>query len=190
MAAPAVSNFSRSSLSCIISSSSAQVHLTSLCSIACQIPSTAHRLRAAPKTFSSLSLNSFLAFRPLANPRSSARVITRAKKASGVERAEEKEQQLAIAAVEEEEEEVEISWIQEKAEDLVLATGQAIDRVPGPRVGDGRLPWLVAVPLGYLGITFVIAVVKTFRRYNSPKGKRKRQVRPRRPLPTLSLKPC
>jgi len=98
------------------------------------------------------------------------------KKASGVERAEEKEQQLATAAVEEEEEEVEISWIQEKAEDLVLATGQAIDRVPGPRVGDGRLPWLVAVPLGYLGITFVIAVVKTFRRYNSPKGKRKRQI--------------
>lgn len=77
---------------------------------------------------------------------------------------------------EEEEEEVEISWIQEKAEDLVIATGQAIDRVPGPRVAETRMPWLVALPLAYLGITFVIACVRTYKKYTSPKGQRKRQV--------------
>ena len=78
---------------------------------------------------------------------------------------------------EEEEEEVEISWIQEKAEDFVVATGRAIDRVPGPRVGESRMPWLVALPLAYLGITFVISVFRTYTKYTSPKGQRKRQVK-------------
>lgn len=109
-------------------------------------------------------------------PRSLPLFVPQAKKSAEVVQRPE-EEVGAAAAGEEEEEEVEISWIQEKTEDLVLATSQAIDRVPGPRVGDGGLPWLVAVPLGYLGITFVIAVVKTIRKYNSPKGQRKRQVR-------------
>lgn len=82
----------------------------------------------------------------------------------------------ASAGEEDEEEEVEISWIQEKAEDLIVATGQAIDRVPGPRVGESRMPWLVVLPLAYLGITFVIACFRTYKRYTSPKGQRKRQV--------------
>jgi hypothetical protein len=79
-------------------------------------------------------------------------------------------------AEEDEEEEVEISWIQEKAEDLVVATGQALDKVPGPRVAETRMPWLVAVPLAYLGITFVLSIVKTYKKYTSPKGQRKRQI--------------
>ncbi len=90
------------------------------------------------------------------------------------------EEEAAAAAVQgdvyDDEEEVEISWIQEKVEDVVLVTSQAMERVPGPRVGDGQLPWLVAVPLGYLGITFVIAVVRSWRKFNSSKERRKRQV--------------
>ncbi|KAJ7514226.1 hypothetical protein O6H91_23G034000 [Diphasiastrum complanatum] len=75
-----------------------------------------------------------------------------------------------------EEEEVEISWIQEKAEDLVQYTGEAIGRVPGPRVGSTSLPWLVALPLGYMSITFLLAIYKTIRKINSPREKRRRQV--------------
>jgi hypothetical protein len=90
------------------------------------------------------------------------------------------EEEAAAAAVQgdvyDDEEEVEISWIQEKVEDVVLVTSQAMERVPGPRVGDGQLPWLVAVPLGYLGITFVIAVVRSWRKFNSSKERRKRQI--------------
>ncbi len=100
-------------------------------------------------------------------------------KSSSQER-EAAEEEAAAAAVQgdvyDDEEEVEISWIQEKVEDVVLVTSQAMERVPGPRVGDGQLPWLVAVPLGYLGITFVIAVVRSWRKFNSSKERRKRQV--------------
>jgi hypothetical protein len=100
-------------------------------------------------------------------------------KSSSQER-EAAEEEAAAAAVQgdvyDDEEEVEISWIQEKVEDVVLVTSQAMERVPGPRVGDGQLPWLVAVPLGYLGITFVIAVVRSWRKFNSSKERRKRQI--------------
>ncbi len=92
------------------------------------------------------------------------------------EAAEEEAAAAVQGDVYDDEEEVEISWIQEKVEDVVLVTSQAMERVPGPRVGDGQLPWLVAVPLGYLGITFVIAVVRSWRKLNSSKEKRKRQV--------------
>jgi len=104
-------------------------------------------------------------------------VVLQAKKVAEIEVSADKVGASAGAEEEEEEEEeVEISWVQEKAEDLVFATGKAIDRVPGPRVGETRLPWLVALPLAYLGITFVLSVYKTYKKYTSPKGQRKRQV--------------
>lgn len=109
-----------------------------------------------------------------------------------VARAKKKEnsKQEAVAAVdkgkpankEEEEEEdleyeeVEVSWLEEKAEDLYQSVGVAVDAIPGPRVGSTSLPWLLALPLGYLGITLVIAVVKTVLKVSSPKAKRRRQV--------------
>lgn len=117
------------------------------------------------------------------------RVLARAPGAKERDKSSSQQREAAAAAKEEaaaavqgdvyddeEEEEVEISWIQEKVEDVVLVTSQAMERVPGPRVGDGQLPWLVAVPLGYLGITFVIAVVRSWRKFNSSKERRKRQV--------------
>jgi hypothetical protein len=111
---------------------------------------------------------------PLPARRSSSSFPLQAKKVAEVEVSADKVG--ASAGEEDEEEEVEISWIQEKAEDLIVATGQAIDRVPGPRVVESRMPWLVVLPLAYLGITFVIACVRTYKRYTSPKGQRKRQV--------------
>ncbi|KAH9543088.1 hypothetical protein CY35_13G043500 [Sphagnum magellanicum] len=117
------------------------------------------------------------------------RVLARAPGAKERDKSSSQQREAAAAAKEEaaaavqgdvyddeEEEEVEISWIQEKVEDVVLVTSQAMERVPGPRVGDGQLPWLVAVPLGYLGITFVIAVVRSWRKFNSSKERRKRQI--------------
>lgn len=84
----------------------------------------------------------------------------------------------ASATGEEEVEEVEedLPWIQEKALDLVEFTGTVTQAIPGPRVGQSPLPWLLAVPLAYVGLSFVIAFVKTVKKFTSPKAKRKRLV--------------
>lgn len=80
---------------------------------------------------------------------------------------------------EEEEEEVveeELPWIQEKAIDFVEFTGSVTQAIPGPRVGGSSLPWLLAVPLAYMGITFLVALIKTVRNFNTPKEKRRKLV--------------
>ncbi|KAF3322340.1 hypothetical protein FCM35_KLT13481 [Carex littledalei] len=73
--------------------------------------------------------------------------------------------------------EEELPWIQDKALDLVEFTGTVTQAIPGPRVGQSPMPWLLAVPLAYVGLTFVIAVVKTVRKFTSPKAKRKKLVK-------------
>lgn len=82
--------------------------------------------------------------------------------------------------VEEEEEIVEVEedlpWIQEKALDLVEFTGSVTQAIPGPRVGTSSLPWILAVPLAYVGVSFVIAFVKTVKKFSSPREKRRRLV--------------
>ncbi|KAM1064725.1 hypothetical protein ACFX15_019813 [Malus domestica] len=84
------------------------------------------------------------------------------------------------AAAEEEEvvEEVEedLPWIQEKALDVVEFTGSVTQAIPGPRVGTSSLPWILALPLTYAGLTFVIALVKTIKKFSSPRHKRKKLV--------------
>ncbi|KAF8009631.1 hypothetical protein BT93_J0596 [Corymbia citriodora subsp. variegata] len=91
-----------------------------------------------------------------------------------------KEQAKAEGDEEEEGEMVEVEedlpWIQEKALDLVEFTGSVTQAIPGPRVGSSSLPWMLAVPLAYVGVSFVIAFVKTVRKFSSPKGKRRRLV--------------
>ncbi|KAK8698721.1 hypothetical protein V6N13_114830 [Hibiscus sabdariffa] len=72
--------------------------------------------------------------------------------------------------------EEELPWIQDKALDLVEFTGSVSQPIPGPRVGTSSLPWLLAVPLAYVGISFVIAFVKTVNTFNSPRHRRKRLV--------------
>lgn len=86
------------------------------------------------------------------------------------------QQQQKKVEVEEEEVEEELPWIQEKALDLVEFTGSVTQALPGPRVGQSSLPWVLAVPLAYLGITFVFALVKTVRKFNSPREKRRQLV--------------
>ncbi|KAH9314541.1 hypothetical protein KI387_023168, partial [Taxus chinensis] len=91
-----------------------------------------------------------------------------------------KEAEKNVTANEEEEyieEEVELTWIQEKAEDLAQFTGTVVQAIPGPRVGQTSLPWLAAVPLAYMGLSFVIAVVKTIRKLTSPRMKKRRLIR-------------
>ncbi|TVU15126.1 hypothetical protein EJB05_38629 [Eragrostis curvula] len=82
------------------------------------------------------------------------------------------------AAPKEEEVEVEeeMPWIQDKALDLVEFTGTVTQAIPGPRVGSSPVPWLLAVPLAYVGVSFVVAVVRTVRRFTSPRTKKKRRV--------------
>lgn len=91
-------------------------------------------------------------------------------------KAEEIETPQKVEEVEEEEEEEDLPWIQEKALDMVEFTGSVTQALPGPRVGQTSLPWLLAVPLAYVGVTFVIAFVKTVKKFNSPMMKRKKLV--------------
>lgn len=109
------------------------------------------------------------------------KVVARAKKQSeeSVVQSSEKgkgAEEKSNVQEEEVEEEVELSWIQEKAEDLVEFTGAVTQVIPGPRVGHSSLPWMLAVPLAYMGLSLVVAVVKTIRKLNSPKEKRRRLV--------------
>ncbi|XP_074315977.1 uncharacterized protein LOC141652421 [Silene latifolia] len=73
-------------------------------------------------------------------------------------------------------EEEELPWIQEKALDLVEFSGSVSQAIPGPRVGNTSFPWFLALPLAYLGFTFVFAIVKTFNKFTSPKAHRRRLV--------------
>lgn len=94
------------------------------------------------------------------------------------------------SSVEEEtEEEVEedMLWIQEKALDLVEFTGSVTQAIPGPRVGSSKLPWMLAVPLAYAGVTFVTAFVKTVKKFSSPKAQRRKLVSDSIPSLSLSL---
>ncbi|CAL5364899.1 unnamed protein product [Camellia sinensis] len=91
-----------------------------------------------------------------------------------------KKQSEEEIVVEEEEQQQEVEedlpWIQEKALDLVEFTGSVTQAIPGPRVGRSSLPWILALPLAYVGISFVIAFVKTVRKFNSPKEIRRKLV--------------
>ncbi|TXG57436.1 hypothetical protein EZV62_018749 [Acer yangbiense] len=87
------------------------------------------------------------------------------------------EQKTSLEKVEmAKEEENGIGGWQEKALDLVEFTGSVTQALPGPRVGQSKLPWILAVPLAYLGVTFVVAFVKTVKKFNSPKFKRRKLV--------------
>ncbi|KAK7347100.1 hypothetical protein VNO80_21627 [Phaseolus coccineus] len=83
---------------------------------------------------------------------------------------QEKEKEVEV------EEEEELPWIQEKALDLVEFTGSVTQAIPGPRVGPTSLPWILAIPLSYAALTFLIAFVKTVKKFSSPKAKRRRLV--------------
>ncbi|XP_062159540.1 uncharacterized protein LOC133866899 [Alnus glutinosa] len=82
---------------------------------------------------------------------------------------EQKEEQVV-------EEEEDLPWIQEKALDLVEFTGSVTQAIPGPRVGSSSLPWILALPLAYAGLTFVVAFVKTVKKFTSPREKRRRLI--------------
>lgn len=83
-----------------------------------------------------------------------------------------------LSEEEEAEEEVEedMLWIQEKALNLVEFTGTVAQALPGPRVGDTKLPWMLAVPLTYAVTTLVTAAVKTVNNFSSPNAQRKKLV--------------
>ncbi|CAL9088993.1 unnamed protein product [Musa textilis] len=69
-----------------------------------------------------------------------------------------------------------LPWIQEKALDLVEFTGTVTQAIPGPKVGPSKLPCLLAVPVAWVGLSFVIGFVKALRKFTSPRAQRKRLV--------------
>ncbi|XP_076945632.1 uncharacterized protein LOC143616785 [Bidens hawaiensis] len=75
-----------------------------------------------------------------------------------------------------EEVEEDMPRIQEKALDVVEFTGSVVQAVPGPRVGKSSVPWALAVPLAYVGVSFVVSVYKTVRKLTSPKQARRKLV--------------
>lgn len=81
-----------------------------------------------------------------------------------------------VVEQQEDEEEEEMPWIQDKAMDLVEFTGSVTQAIPGPRVGQSPLPWILAIPMAYVGLSLVVAVVKTVRKFYSPKQKRRKLV--------------
>ncbi|CAA2984271.1 uncharacterized protein LOC111395405 [Olea europaea var. sylvestris] len=131
-----------------------------------RITSNKHMTVNAPFSFT----HSFSSISP-----SPARAIV-AKAASSSKNSRDAKKEQVVEEEEEEEVEEELPWIQEKALDLVEFTGSVTQAIPGPRVGRSSLPWIIAVPLAYLGITFAIAVVKTVRKFNSPMEKRRKLV--------------
>ncbi|KAI7750679.1 hypothetical protein M8C21_029523 [Ambrosia artemisiifolia] len=72
--------------------------------------------------------------------------------------------------------EEDLPWIQEKALDIVEFSGSVTQTLPGPRVGRSSFPWLLALPLAYVGLSFVIALLNTLRNFTSPKHARRRLV--------------
>ncbi|KAI7750680.1 hypothetical protein M8C21_029524 [Ambrosia artemisiifolia] len=72
--------------------------------------------------------------------------------------------------------EEDLPWIQEKALDIVEFSGSVTQTLPGPRVGRSSFPWLLALPLAYVGVSFVIALLNTLRKFTSPKHARRRLV--------------
>lgn len=88
-----------------------------------------------------------------------------------------KKKQVEVEEEEEVEEvEEELPWLQEKALDVVEFTGSVTQAIPGPRVGTSSLPWILAIPLAYAGLTFLIALVKTVKKLSSPREKRRKLV--------------
>ncbi|XP_039035297.1 uncharacterized protein LOC120171698 [Hibiscus syriacus] len=130
-----------------------------------------------------ISLTSFClinpSFTPIRTPNLSLSLTTAAAKGGGensVPSKNPRENNKEVVEEEEVEVEEELPWIQEKALDLVEFTGSVTQAIPGPRVGTSSLPWILAVPLAYAGVTFVIAFVKTVKKFTSPRHKRKKLV--------------
>ena len=109
-------------------------------------------------------------------PRQPFSFVSRAKgKIDGQDVSVSQKSNTAVADGEEEVEE-DLPWIQEKAMDLVEFTGTVTQALPGPRVGQSKLPWIIAVPLAYVGVSFIIAFVKTVKKFTSPRAQKKRLV--------------
>eukprot|EP00271_Cylindrocystis_brebissonii_P020058 TRINITY_DN6484_c0_g1_i2.p1 TRINITY_DN6484_c0_g1~~TRINITY_DN6484_c0_g1_i2.p1 ORF type:complete len:423 (+),score=63.03 TRINITY_DN6484_c0_g1_i2:102-1271(+) len=68
------------------------------------------------------------------------------------------------------------SWLEEKIGTAQEYVGQAVQVVPGPRVGSTGLPWLLALPIAYMVVTFAWTVFRRVQKFNSPKGRRRRQI--------------
>jgi len=66
-----------------------------------------------------------------------------------------------------------VGSVKEQAVELVGSVTQAI---PGPRVGRSPLPWIVAIPLAYAFVSFLIALPTALRNFNSPKAIRRSKV--------------
>ncbi|KAJ6717318.1 RIBOSOMAL RNA SMALL SUBUNIT METHYLTRANSFERASE J [Salix purpurea] len=155
---------------------------SSYCSRRLGSPKLPHPLPSISRRTPSFPLVSFPNSISLHAHRAGARVVgvVAAAAADGKRSSNAIQNDKNVKKEEEEEETIEVEeelpWIQEKALDLVEFTGSVTQAIPGPRVGQSSLPWILALPLAYAGITFVIAFVKTVKKFGSPRYKRKKLV--------------
>lgn len=70
-----------------------------------------------------------------------------------------------------------VTQAKEQAVDqAVELVGSVTQAIPGPRVGRSPLPWIVAIPLAYAFVSFLIALPTAVRNFNSPKAIRRSKV--------------
>ncbi|KAL6006980.1 hypothetical protein ACLOJK_032476 [Asimina triloba] len=53
---------------------------------------------------------------------------------------------------------------------IVAFTEKVVDAIPGPRIGSSSFPWILAVPLVYVGYSVFAAGVSAARKLSPPKG--------------------
>eukprot|EP00475_Leptophrys_vorax_P020266 TRINITY_DN27730_c0_g1_i1.p1 TRINITY_DN27730_c0_g1~~TRINITY_DN27730_c0_g1_i1.p1 ORF type:complete len:329 (+),score=82.85 TRINITY_DN27730_c0_g1_i1:105-1091(+) len=103
-------------------------------------------------------------------------VFAKKKKVEDAPKVEDEIVEEIIIVEEEEDEPSEESWVSERVSEVQETVQSVMQAIPGPRVGESNMPWLLAVPLGYMALTFVLAVYKTVKKRSSPKAKRRRQI--------------
>lgn len=65
---------------------------------------------------------------------------------------------------------------EEKVVSLIELTGKVTRALPGPRIGQTPFPWILAVPLAYIGFSLVTVLVKAVWQFSPPKESSKKLV--------------
>ncbi|RWR93978.1 Carbonic anhydrase [Cinnamomum micranthum f. kanehirae] len=66
---------------------------------------------------------------------------------------------------------------EEKVASLIELTGKVTRALPGPRIGQTPFPWILAVPLAYIGFSLITVLVKAVWQFSPPKESSKKLTR-------------
>ncbi|XXG83924.1 hypothetical protein AAC387_Pa10g1565 [Persea americana] len=88
--------------------------------------------------------------------------------------AKRKTEQEAGIRIPEERKDSRVGAKEEKVVGLIELTGKVTRALPGPRIGQTPFPWILAVPLAYIGFSLVTVLVKAVWRFSPPKESSKK----------------